>query len=334
MKIKAVVFPEKDKYEVRELTLPPPGPEDIEVKTLVSAISPGTERWVLRGSHIGTKFPCVPGYHRIGIVESRGSGVKTFEPGDIVYGTGNSWEENVHSMWGAHVSASVSAASGYKFIAAETPGEFEMETSAFTILSGVALRGINACMIKPGERIIIIGGGFIGICAAQLAEFKGADAVIIDKDPERVRFAGNFTRAFSIDDESLPDKLNEACPEGADVLYDSAGAAPATDLLVKSLKPGARLLLQAQYFDRERCAIDLDAVKLKEITIKTTCGVSNSDWRETLALIRSRTLDIGSLITHRFKSEDILKGYELLDNGKSFNMGIVFNWEENFGQRL
>ena len=69
MKTKAVVFPEAEKFEMVDLTLDEMGPGDIRVRTLVSAISPGTERWVLKGKHIGTQFPCVPGYHRIGIVE-------------------------------------------------------------------------------------------------------------------------------------------------------------------------------------------------------------------------------------------------------------------------
>lgn len=322
----AVVFPEADRYELRELTLKEPGPRDIEVKTLVTAISPGTERWVLRGKHLGTSFPCVPGYHRIGIVTSRGKDVSNFETGDIVYGSGNNWEEKIKSMFGAHVSHSVGDESGYRFISSSMPGKFELETAAFTVVAGVALRGVNACGFEPGERAVIIGGGFIGICAAQLIQFAGAEAAIIDRNPERVDFAGNFCPSFSIEDGSLPDKLKEFSPGGVDVLYDTAGAAGATDALVKSLKRGGRLLLQAQYFDRERCAIDLDAVKVKEITVKTTCGVGGGDWRRTLELILSRTLRIAPLITHRFDSADILEGYMLLDREEPFNMGIVFSW--------
>ncbi len=326
MKIDALVFPEAGKYEIKQLNLKNPGPEDIEVKTLVSAVSPGTERWILRGKHIGTVFPCVPGYHRIGVVTSTGKKIKCFQEGDIVYGSGNNWREDIHSMWGAHVSFSRGKASEYKFVSSVMPNAFELETLAFTILAGVAVRGVDSLDIKSREKILIIGGGFIGLCAAMLVCFRGAEPIIIDKDSARISFAEKFARAFSIDDPHLGGKLTKAAPSGFDVLYDTAGAASSTDLLVGSLKNGGRLLLQAQYFDKERCALDLDALKLKEITIKTTCGVSDADWGRTLQKISSRTLDIGSLITHRFDSKDMLKGYELLDSGRPFNMGIVFNW--------
>ena len=93
LKTQALFFPKVNEYEMTEVTLPDPGPRDIVVRTLISAISPGTERWIMRGKHIGTKFPCIPGYHRIGIVESTGRDMKDFEAGDIVYGTGNRWKE-------------------------------------------------------------------------------------------------------------------------------------------------------------------------------------------------------------------------------------------------
>ncbi len=104
-------------------------------------------------------------------------------------------------------------------------------------------------MIASKEKIIITGGGFIGICTAQLAEFS--------------------------------------------------------------------------------CAIDLDAIMLREITVKTTCGVTDPGWKDALGLILFSTLKIGPLITHRFSSGDILAGCELLDEAKPFNLSVVFNRERH-----
>ena len=148
MKTTAVVFPEANRFELRELTLREPGPADIVVRTLLSAISPGTERWCLRGLHLGSTFPCVPGYHRIGLVEAKGKDVTAFEVGDVVYGTGNAWEEKVTSMWGAHVGRSVSPAGGYKLVAKTMPDQAELEGISFAILAGVSNRGVNAVNVQ------------------------------------------------------------------------------------------------------------------------------------------------------------------------------------------
>ncbi len=150
MKTKAVIFPEANKFEMTRLELEKPGPGDIVVRTLVSAISPGTERWVLSGKHIGARFPCVPGYHRIGIVEECGKEVKNFRVGDIVYGSENRWRGNIVSMWGAHLGLSVGNWAGYRFLDSSLPKRLELETMAFTILAGVANRGIRFCDVKAG----------------------------------------------------------------------------------------------------------------------------------------------------------------------------------------
>ena len=330
MKTKAVVFTQADRYEVQDITLDELEPNDIRVRTLVTAISPGTERWTLRGKHIGTRFPCVPGYHRIGIVEERGSEVCEFEVGDIVYGCGNRWKEtHIHPMWGAHVGCSVGPASSYWFLASVNPGPFELETTVFTMLVAVANRGMRFLEVQPHQKVLIIGGGIIGLCAAQLAGLRRAPAMLLEKDPDRIGLAGRLALpAVSPDDEDLDQKLSDFAPDGFDILYDTAGHAPTTDAMVQKMKQRSRLLLQAQYFDKEHCAIDLDQIKIHEMTVVTTCGTDAQDLFETVTNIQTRRLNIAALITHRFKGPgDLLKGYELLDRGKPLNLGIVFKWE-------
>ena len=330
MKTDAVQFPEANAYNLVKLTLDDPGIDDIVVKTIVTAISPGTERWILRGKHAGTEFPCVPGYHRIGIVESCGENVTDFKPGDIVYGSGNRWKEtDIISMWGAHVGRSVSSTEGYTFISSERPDISELSNCAFTIVVGVANRGIRALKPAADEHIAIIGAGIIGICAAQLSELRGAKAVLIELDHERIALIEKMgLTVLNGADPDILAKLKELVPDGLDMLYDSVGHAATTDSLVAQVKSGGRLLLQAQYFDKERCALDLDQIKIKEITIKTTIGIDDKDFQDTMDNLSSERLRMEPLITHRFNAPtDMLKGYELLDKGEEFNLGIVFEWE-------
>jgi 2-desacetyl-2-hydroxyethyl bacteriochlorophyllide A dehydrogenase len=332
MKTRAVVFPEADRFEVRELTLDAAGPDDIVVKTLITAISPGTERWVLRGKHIGSEFPCVPGYHRIGTVEEIGSEVSKYEPGDLVYGSAGRWQEEVVSMWGAHVGRSVGPAAGYHAVPDLSPEDMgELEPLAFTILAGVANRGMNFCEVRAGQKVLIIGAGFLGICAAQLAAHRGARPVLLEKNPDRISFlkgAMPELTCLSAEEGDLARKLEEIAPDGFDILHDTVGHAPTTDAMVQHVRPQGTLLLQAQYFDREACAVDLDQIKIKELTVKTTCGTREDDWEQTTAHIRAGNLKIAPMITHRFEAEDVLEGYELLHTGEPHNLGIVFHWDE------
>ncbi len=332
MKTRALVFPEANKFQTAELTLPDPGPGDMVVKTLVSAISPGTERWTLRGLHIGTRFPCVPGYHRIGIVEACGPEVSAFKPGDVVYGSGGSWAEPIVSMWGAHVGHSVSPPAGYQLVDSSIPPRAELESLSFAVVAGVGHRGIRFLDVQAAEKVLIIGSGFIGICAAQFAACRGAEPFLVEKDPARIEFVrGLGLRALDVSAADLGEQLTGLAPGGFDTLYDTVGHAATTDRLVQYIRRQGKMLLQAQYFDKERCALDLDQIKVRELTIKTTCGVDLDDRTETMRHIREGRLDIESMITHRFDSADILQGYELLHTGTPLNMGIVFFWDDRVG---
>ena len=330
MKARAVIFPEANRFEWTDLTLPEPGPGDVLVKTLVTAISPGTERWTLRGFHLGTKFPCVPGYHRIGIVEQCGSDVTNLKVGDVVYGSSGRWEEeNISCIFGAHVSHSVAAAGAYRLVDSTIPDPATLENMAFTILAGVGNRGIRFCEVQADEKVLIIGAGFVGICAAQLAALRGAHPVLLEKNPERAEFVrGIVPDVVECDDPELDAKLTALAPGGFDLLYDTVGHAATTDAMVQKTRRQGKLLLQAQYFDKEKCAIDLDQIKVKELTMKTTCGTDQKDFEDTLDNIREGRLKVAPTITHRFDAADALKGYELLHTGKPFNLGIVFHWDD------
>lgn len=329
LKTNAVIFPEANKFAITELQLEPPGPTDIIVRTLVSAISPGTERWILRGKHVGTTFPCAPGYHRIGIVEYCGPDVNRFQVGDVVYGSANRWKGDIASMWGAHVGLSVGEQAEYRFLSSTLPAQVELEALSFTVLASVAHRGIRFCEVKSRQRLLIIGAGFLGLCAAQFAIYRGAEVVLLDLDDNRIALAKQFTpHAFRSDDPEMEEKLRAIAPDGFDLLYDTVGHAETTDQLVPLVRQQGSLLLQAQYFDRQHCAINLDQIKQRELTMKTTCGCDGLDLAETTAAIRQRIVQVTPTITHRFEAKDALQGFEILHTGQPFNMGIVLRWDE------
>src|SRR5437764_9524249 len=97
MRARQVVIKEAFQVDVREVELPPPGPEQILVETEVSAVSPGTELAVYTGTHQWLKdpnlpdwkFPFRPGYSAAGTVVAVGSKAGDWKPGDRVSYPGN-----------------------------------------------------------------------------------------------------------------------------------------------------------------------------------------------------------------------------------------------------
>lgn len=329
MKSKAVVFDAENSYQVMDVEIADPGPADILVRTLWTSVSPGTERWVLRGKHIGSKFPCVPGYHRIGIVEAAGAEVSTHKVGDIVYGSSNKLHAPIVSMFGAHIAESVSGSGGYNILGHADICPALAEQLVFSILVAVGNRGVNALAVKPRQKILHIGAGIVSLSAAQIAALRGSFSVLIDTDPQHVAFVNRQFPDFLCLDGNDPDldtKLREYAPDGFDILHDTVGVPAAIDRYVGFTRRGGDILLQAQYFDIAHRAIDLDQIKIKELSIKTTCGASSDDIAEVQHLIRKDWLKITPYITHRFKQDNMIEAYRLLDKNHEHNLGMVIDW--------
>ena len=91
MRIRQIIFPQPNRAELIEKDAAPKTPYDVVVKTVVSTISPGTERANITGdanvagkNAPDTTFPRSSGYNSAGVVESVGEAVTSVKPGDRV----------------------------------------------------------------------------------------------------------------------------------------------------------------------------------------------------------------------------------------------------------
>lgn len=150
----------------------------------------------------------VPGSEVAGVVEAVGQGVKTLEPGDRVFG----WGDSTLAEYVALPEASLVAAPANVTLteAAAVP------ISAFTALQ--ALRDV--AMVRPGQRVLVIGAsGAVGTFAVQIAKALGAEVtgVASTRNVELVRSIG----ADHVIDYTKQDV--DETGERYDVILDMAG---------------------------------------------------------------------------------------------------------------
>ncbi len=178
-------FGSPDVLELRDL--PVPVPKDDEVLIRVRAASLHADVWhVMRGRPLLARLigaglfkpkRSVPGTDAAGIVERVGSGVRSLQPGDEVYGEivrGNQWHNG-----GAFAEFAVARASQL----CRKPSRLSFEEAAAVPTSGlIALQGIREQgHVEPGQKVLINGAaGGVGAFAVQLARAYGADVTAVD----------------------------------------------------------------------------------------------------------------------------------------------------------
>lgn len=177
--MRAVVQDEYGSAEVLELRdIEKPAPKDNEVLVRVenAALHIGDlmlmkgEPYIMRlGAGLRRPKKRIPGFDFAGRVEAIGSGVKEFQPGDVVFGETNSGSCAEYSVLPTDKLA-------------QKPNGLSFEEAAAVPVSGAtALRGIrDAGKVKTGDKVLINGAtGGVGIYAVQIAKALGAEVTAV-----------------------------------------------------------------------------------------------------------------------------------------------------------
>ena len=190
--MKAIVqtrYGSPDVLELRELDRPKPGKGQVLVRVRAASLHAG-DYFGLRGSPFAARVTIgmfkpkrdyIPGLDIAGIVESTGSGVSGFKPGDEVFGSGP--------------GACAEYACASQDMLVPKPSGLSFEQAASVPTSGLtALLAVrDACKAKPGMKLLINGAsGGLGTFAVQIARTLGAEVtgVCSGKNAEMVRSIG------------------------------------------------------------------------------------------------------------------------------------------------
>lgn len=241
-----------DVLSVRDIAMPAIGPHDVLVRVHAAALHIG-DCFGVRGAPLPMRLatglfrpkPGVPGFDVAGQVESVGSRVTTFRPGDAVFGAGRG------------TCAQYASVPEERLAPKPTNLTFE-QAAAIPTSALAALHGLrDAGNLKSGQKVLINGAsGGIGTFAVQIAKAFGAEVtgVCSTTNVAMVRSIGadhvidytreDFTRAGrpydlvfdNVENRSLSDCRRALTPQGTLVLNSGSGAR-GLKLLVRLLLP-------------------------------------------------------------------------------------------------
>jgi len=183
MKMDALYLTEPGKIEVRSVEVEPPAANQVQVETHASGICAWDRHLFVGQSLCGNTFPFCFGHEGAGVVQAVGSGVRGFKPGDnVFYSGGHSMTQaaNVDMGWVGHLPDTV-------------------ETFAHWIGEPVTcvINSIDQIDTVPGERVAVIGVGYMGLLHIQgLSRTLSGIVTAFDLVPWKLELA----RAFGVDE--------------------------------------------------------------------------------------------------------------------------------------
>src|SRR5436190_3106332 len=205
------------------------------------------------------------------------------------------------------------------------PEGISFEQASFVEPVNTCMKGIERMALEPGETVLVIGQGPIGIILSVLAKRAGATVITSDLYEPRLTISKPFGLENSIN-ASCVDPVAEARRRTAGRGADSAIVAVGSNGLIKTamdaVRPGGRVLLFAQTQHGD-AVFDPAAVCVDEKTLIGSYSASVDLQQESVDLVMRGEMVLERLISHRFPLTQAVEGLQLAANPQPDSMKIV-----------
>jgi threonine dehydrogenase-like Zn-dependent dehydrogenase len=217
--------------EIRPVTLPEPGRDDVLVRTLRSGVSRGTETLVFRGG-VPPRAPFQEGEF----------------PGPVKYGYLNvgAVEEGPPELRGRTVFCLYPHQTAYVVPAGAVTVVPETVPPARAVLAGTVETAVNALWDAApllGDRVAVVGAGMVGCCVARLlTRFPALQVTLVDVDTSRAGVAAALGADFALPDDAAG---------GRDLVVHASATSAGLQRSLELLAPEGTVIDLSWYGDRE-----------------------------------------------------------------------------------
>ena len=171
--------------------------------------------------------------------------------------------------------------------------------------------GVLNGRVRPGDVVVVVGAGPIGLAAILTAKlFSPAHIVAIDKAESRLQaakaFGADITVAADADPMATVRELTGGL--GADVVMEAVGTPGTFELCAALVRPGGRVANIGVH--GKPATLHLEDLWIRNITI-TTGLVDTFSTPKLLGMLTAGQLATGAMVTHRFPLAEIMAAYDV-----------------------
>ena len=198
------------------------------------------------------------------------------------------------------------------------PDGLELDLAAMAEPASIAMQAVNRGRPAPGETALVLGSGPIGLLAALYLTDLGVRVVCADTEPDRLELASAFGAVDTLLVDPCADFPGTDQAVRLDALTDSSGPSLVIEAtgVPSSLETGIRLVASAGRIvqvgiSARTASVPMNAVPFKEIDLLGSRNSLNLIPAGLELLARHRD-EARTLMTHRFRFEDLQQAFELM----------------------
>jgi len=328
---------------VREVSVPVIGADDVLVETAYIGICGSDPHMHHNKVSYKVNVPLILGHEFAGTIAEVGANVKGWKVGDRVT------SETHADFCGKCVMCRTNnyhvcrERKGYGFqidgafakyvkvpsrILHKVPDNVTLKEAALTEPMCVAYSSlVKHSPLKPGDLVVIIGPGPIGLLCTKMAAILGASDIVVvgtDGDDARMEIAKKLGATMTINSSQQdPVPLIMALRDGygADLVVDAAGFSPTLKLSLDVVRPCGQI--NKIGWGPGPVGFSLDQLIVKAVALQGTFSHNWDVWEKCLVLMGEKTVDLNEIITHELPLDQWQKGFDLMESKEGLKIVLT-----------
>jgi L-iditol 2-dehydrogenase len=326
--------------ELREVPVPQIGETDVLVEVAYVGVC-GTDPHMHNGSVVfNFNCPFILGHEFAGTIVKVGGQVTNFKVTDRV-------TSETHADYCGHCSLcrtnNYHLCRGRKGFGFHVDGAFTRyvrvpERSLHRVPDSVSLKAASLteplCVayksvicnssVNPGDTVVVIGPGPIGLLCMRMAQLSGASEIIAvgtQDDDGRLELSKSYGATITINSsrqDALPKIMSLGDGYGADLIVDTAGAAETLKLSMAAVRPNGQITKIG--WGPKPVNLSLDPLIAKSVTFKGHFSHTWDVWEKCLTLMSKGQIDLEQLITHELPIDKWEEAFELVETQKAMKV--------------
>jgi len=322
--------PEKGSVELREVPVPNIGYDEVLLEVAnVGVCGSDLHQWTADHSW-PVNYPVVLGHEFAGKIMALGKNVPGWKEGDRVVSETAAVIDpyNAMSRQGFYNLDPSRKGFGYGVNGAMTrfvkvparclhrvPDSLSFEQACLTEPCSVAYNAVAVnSSILPGDRVVVLGPGTIGILCAAVAKLCGAEVLVVglESDAERLQVARQYGCESLAGDASSWAMKHDGL--GADCVIDAAGVSETLAIALQLVRPKGQITKVG--WGPQPMNYSMDPLVQKNVKLQGSFSHNWPVWEKVLSLLSQGKLDVNPIIGGVWGLEDWHKAFSQMHSRK------------------
>ena len=337
----AVFYGPNQPLKIEEVPPPEPGPGQLLIKTAACGVCHTDLHYIDHGVPTFKKPPLILGHEPSGTVAALGANVSSFKEGDKVLLPAvltcgqcafcRTGRENIclsmvmfgNNIDGAYAEYVLAPAKDTFHLPNEIPLQ---EGSIIADAISTPFHAIkNRAEVKPGDSVVVLGCGGVGINLVQVAAAVGGFVIAVDISSEKLNWARKLGADVTInpkEDEQWTKTVRKLTGGGADIAIEAIGNPSTIETAFASLRAGGRLVVLG--YTHKDISLNAGKIMYREMEIVGSLGCRPVDYPKLIELCRMGKIKVKDLVTSRFTLDQINDAFDVLRKGEGLRSIIAF----------